>query len=208
VVREGTSQYSIALSGEHQRLNAAVAIATVEVLKEAVPAPNEAIARGLKSIDWPARFQVLKRGAQTIVLDGAHNPSGADVLAKTLRAEFKDAPLAFIVGVLEDKNWQAIVTTFAQIARLMVCVPVTSKRTALPVTLAHAAGQANPTLLVHSAASLAEALSLVRAKSHLVIAGSLYLVGEALELLGQNTASGERALNEWSVTRPPDAPPR
>ena len=105
---------------------------------------------------------------------------------------------AFIIGMLEDKNWRAAVGTFARGAHQMICVPVASKRTALPVALAHAAQAANPGLTVHSAASIAEALSLVEAVKHVVITGSLYLIGEALEQLGETPPTNERGLNEWS----------
>ena len=201
VVGESDLRQNVGLPGEHQRLNAAVAAGTVETLSGVFDVTEEGIRNGLATVNWPARFQVIGWGTQTIILDGAHNPAGAAALAETLRSQFKGAPLAFVVGMLEDKDWPAITNTFAAIAHSLVCVPVASQRTALPGTLAHAALQANPGLIVRSAASLAEALSLVQAESHVVITGSLYLVGEAMELLGLSPGSNERALNEWAATR-------
>jgi dihydrofolate synthase/folylpolyglutamate synthase len=205
VISDAQSEMSDAvargLRGEHQKTNAALAEKTAHVLRDAVPVSDDVITKGLRSVQWPGRFQIVRCGDQTLILDGAHNPAGAEALAKTLRAEFNDAPLAFIVGVLEDKDWKSIMSTFARCAEQMVCVPVASGRTALPVMLARAAQGENPNLTIYSVASLTEALSVTRDAAFVVVTGSLYLVGEAMELLGLSTVSGERQLNEWAARR-------
>ena len=188
------------LRGAHQIVNAALAVKTVEVLSDQIPVGAEAIRTGLKTVQWPARLQVVSRGQQTIVLDGAHNPAGAEALAAALRSEFGDQPLSLIIGLLQDKNWESVCGTLARRATKIVTTPVSSHRTASAEKLAAACAGANPSATVVATDRVATALASVESDALVVITGSLYLVGEAMELLGLGTASGERALNEWSGT--------
>jgi dihydrofolate synthase/folylpolyglutamate synthase len=198
LVSEPVIHEELGLRGEHQRLNAAVALMTVEALEDALPVPRVVVRDALVAVQWPARFQILRRGAQTIILDGAHNPAGAKALTAALRAEFGDAQFTFITGMLEDKNWSAAVSAFAEVAQRMIFVPVASNRTAKPAALVEAAQAVKPELEIAAAGSLTEALAQTGEDSHVVITGSLYLIGEAMELLGLGTAANERALNEWT----------
>ena len=202
VVRERHAPYSIPLAGEHQRLNAAVAITAVETLRGAIPVTSEAMKRGLESVEWPARFQVLHRGAQTIVLDGAHNPAGAEALATSLHDKARGRPITLILGILEDKNWEQMCRTLAVLATKNILVPVASRRSASPERVAAACAQANRAGETLVRGSLAQALASASHDPFVVITGSLYLVGEAMELLGLAPGAGERELNEWG------APPR
>jgi dihydrofolate synthase/folylpolyglutamate synthase len=189
---------AIGLEGEHQRRNAALAVKTVEVLSDAIPVSKENVAKGLSSVHWPGRFQIVRRGLQTIILDGAHNPNGAKALVSTLRAR-NLGPLTLIVGMLEDKNVGEICEILGSIALQVIAVPVANSRTAAPENIAVALRSANPKATVTTAASLGEALARTGSEKIVVVSGSLYLIGEALELLGEAPRSGERALNEWSA---------
>ena len=76
---------ALPLLGEHQRLNAALAVATVRVLAKTIPVSDEAIRRGLETVQWPGRLQFVSTASgQTLLLDGAHNAAGADALRKAL----------------------------------------------------------------------------------------------------------------------------
>ena len=189
------------LRGEHQQLNAALAIKTIEVLGNIFPVNDDTITAGLRSVDWPGRFQIVQRDTQTIVLDGAHNPAGVRALAETLQAQFPRQRPALVLGVLEDKNWETVCLTLAPLCARIFLVPVSSQRTANPERLAPVCHAANPLAEVNVSCSLHAALSACDKDTFLVITGSLYLVGEALELLGLAPAAGERALNEWSAAR-------
>src|SRR6185369_4925999 len=73
------------LLGQHQRRNAALAVATVEALQGKILVSNDAIRVGLETVRWPGRLQLVKTGAgQTILLDGAHNVAGAEALRGAL----------------------------------------------------------------------------------------------------------------------------
>ena len=88
----------------------------------------------------------------------------------------------------------------APLFRRIMTVPVNSKRTASPEEMAEACKTANAQAKIAQAGSLAQALQEVSNDEFVVIAGSLYLIGEAMELLGLSSgnAANERKLNEWS----------
>ena len=194
-----------ALVGEHQQLNAVLALATVDLLQPQIPVSAAQIQSGLASVNWPGRFQIIRRpGRKTIVLDGAHNPAGVEVLAAALKSQFPGAQPTLILGMLADKDWRPMCTRLAQLAARVVTVPVGSNRTAAAEDLAAACREQLPET-TEVCSSLAEALSKTEHESLVVIAGSLYLVGEALELLGLSPAgsASERGLNEWGGTAKP-----
>jgi dihydrofolate synthase / folylpolyglutamate synthase len=201
VVCAADEQHAVGLRGAHQQSNAAVAVTTAETLAGAIPVTTTAIHNGLVSVDWPARFQVIHRDPQTIILDGAHNPAGINALALTLRSEGHDQPLTLILGMLEDKNWESVCRTLAPLTATLVLVPVSSQRTALPEKLAPVCLAANPSAKILVMNSLAQAFAATKEDTLVVVTGSLYLVGEAMELLGLSAVRGERELNEWSAAR-------
>jgi dihydrofolate synthase/folylpolyglutamate synthase len=187
--------------GEHQKLNASLARATVEVLQGQIPVAGEKIREGLVRINWPGRLQLIeKSNGQKILLDGAHNVAGAQVLRAALEKHFTTIRPVFIFGVLADKNWPDMCRILAPLAAKILTVPVASGRTADAQELAAAFRSANSAAEVFAEKNLASALGTCKDNGLVVITGSLYLIGEALERLGVSPAdTGERALNEWSV---------
>ena len=190
------------LLGEHQRLNAALAIATVRVLGSKVAVSENAICAGLSQVHWPGRLQQIKtKPGQTILLDGAHNPSGAMALRDAIATHFPGKKLTLILGILQDKEWSLICEILTPLAKNLVVVPVSSERTTVPEELECAIRKTNPDARIVALNSLAQALEATAQDSFVVITGSLYLVGEALELLQNNNGviGCERGLNEWSA---------
>ena len=187
----------LALLGEHQRLNAALALATVRVLQPKIAVSAEAARRGLETVSWAGRLQVVKRSdGRLFLLDGAHNPAGIDSLRAALARYFPAERPTLVVGMLADKEWPAMIRALAPLAARIVTVPVSSARTVPAGELAEAGRSANPA--VESALSLNEALQRTQNDRFIVVTGSLYMVGEALERLGLLPAEeGERGLNEW-----------
>ena len=146
---------------------------------------------------------MIERGGRKILLDGAHNVAGAKVLREALERNFPPQKCTLILGVLRDKDWQHICEVLAPPAERILTVPVSSERTADAHELAAACRDANPPAEVCACAGLAEALERSAADDWVVVAGSLYLVGEALERLGLSPGAGrERGLNEWSAALP------
>jgi dihydrofolate synthase / folylpolyglutamate synthase len=189
---------SLALRGEHQRRNAALALRVAALLQDAFPVTDDMSRRALEEVEWPARFQIINRGRQMLVLDGAHNPAGARALVETLRQQFPQRSVALVLGVLEDKNWREVCHCLAPLAHKIITVPVNSVRTADATELAAACREASPRADVRVVNTTGEALSAFGAEPMVVLTGSLYFVGEAMELLGLGAAPGERALNEWT----------
>jgi dihydrofolate synthase/folylpolyglutamate synthase len=188
------------LPGKHQKLNAALALATVEVLQKQIPVAAEKIRAGLSNVRWPGRLQLIEKpNGQKILLDGAHNVAGVEALCAALTQAGGPLKGAFIIGFLGDKDWRPMCERLAPLASKIFTVPVASTRTADASELAKTFRSANPAAKVFACESCSEALHASKNEPFVVVAGSLYLVGEALELLGLSpTASGERPLNEWS----------
>ena len=193
------------LLGEHQKANATLALATVKMLQNKIPVSDKAIHNGLATVDWPGRLQLVQtQSGQNILLDGAHNVAGAKALLSALWENYPTARRTLILGVLQDKDWPQICRVLAPLAARIFTVPVASERTAGARELAAACRVANPAVEIAACDSLRMALDQAANDRFVVVTGSLYLVGEALELLGLSPATGdERALNEWSVHPPP-----
>jgi dihydrofolate synthase/folylpolyglutamate synthase len=193
----------LSLLGEHQKQNAALALATVEILQTRFPVTGEKIRQGLAITNWPGRLQLIqKTDGGKILLDGAHNLDGAKMLRASLEQHFSGIPVTLIFGALADKNWPDICKIISPLANKIFTIPVASRRTADAAELAKVFRQSNPQAEVVVGTNLAEAINASKDGGLVVITGSLYLVGEALErfeILPSNR--GERGLNEWLAKR-------
>ena len=193
------------LLGEHQRLNAALAMATVRQLRPVIPVTDAQMKHGLETVQWAGRLQVCTGPTgQKVVLDGAHNIAGVRTLVSALQQYFPGRNFTLILGILEDKDWSEMCRILAPLGGRILLVPVHSDRTAQPHGLATICARANPTAEVLEFPSLQGALQNTRQDPLVVIAGSLYLVGEAMEVLDlSHTSPSERALNEWGSAPSP-----
>ncbi len=180
----------IALAGSYQKENAALAIAALRAAK--IDIDDSAIARGLGSIEWPARFQ---RWDTRTIIDGAHNPAAARTLAKTWREFFSGRHATVIVAVLADKNLRAICEALAPISESVLLPKIRSERAAGPEELANVLGSITPPLPYSITPNIDDALTLARAKPNpILITGSLHFAGEVLaHLRGEPTAFEECA---------------
>ena len=198
---------SLPLPGRHQRLNAAVAVATVRALAAHFPVSDELIRAGLSQVQWAGRLQLLTRpDGQKVLLDGAHNVGGAEILTTAVKEYFPSARITLVLGILRDKDWPGMCEILAPLAARILPVPVPSERSAAPEELAALCRRINPHAQTSPHPSLRSALAQTTPTDFVIIAGSLYLIGEALELLhfSPATATPERGLNEWDQ---PTAPP-
>jgi dihydrofolate synthase/folylpolyglutamate synthase len=192
----------VGLAGAHQRTNAALAVATVRVLQREIPVDSATQRDGLRLVRWAGRLQKLQRpGGQTLVLDGAHNVAGAEALVAAWQEQFAGVRPALLLGILADKDWHAIAQLLSVLAGRVVLVPVNSARAMPPSTLAaNWPAPAPGAAPVEVCQSVAEALARLAAEPVVLVAGSLYLVGEVMERLGVLVAPpvDERGLNEWT----------
>jgi dihydrofolate synthase/folylpolyglutamate synthase len=168
-------EVTVGLRGSHQKNNAALAVAALEEVGLLVP--RSAIAEGLVNVWWPGRFQRLGH----YVLDGGHNSHAAAQLVKTWREEFGEEQALVIFGALADKDFAEMLAILSPIVGDLWIVPVRSARSADVEILA-----ASSPIPARKFARLEEALSEATQQSRRVlISGSLFLVGEAMELLNR-----------------------
>jgi dihydrofolate synthase/folylpolyglutamate synthase len=173
------------LHGAHQGDNAAVAVAATEAFFAQALSP-EVVARGLANVEMPGRLEVVGRAPLT-VLDGAHNAAGMAALAASLSEEFTPGGTQVaVVGMLSGRDPSAMLEPLLStgIRTIVACAPDSER--ALP---AEGITQAARGLGLHAFTGdrIAEALLQARALAGddglLVVAGSLYVVAEARELL-------------------------
>ena len=178
-VNDPWTKTGIALRGEHQKMNAALAIAALQATD--IKVSDDATTRGLSSVEWPARFQIWN---EHIVIDGAHNPASARILAQTWREEFGDEHAIILLAILRDKNAAAIVDALRPIASKFLLPRIRSERALPPHDLASIFSFKTPSLPHSITPSVAEAISAaLKFSERILIAGSLHFAGEALALL-------------------------
>jgi dihydrofolate synthase/folylpolyglutamate synthase len=196
-VTETYDKSPIALRGEHQKLNAAIAIAAIKALKldrlkrsslagQGIDI-DSAIGRGLATVDWPGRFQCWDKRT---VIDGAHNPAAARILTQTWRETFGTERATLILAILADKDLRGICEALAPIADLVLLPKIRSERAADPSELAKVLVDLGCKSETFS--SFADALGKARERSApILITGSLHFAGEALAHLRGEPAAFE-----------------
>ena len=178
------------LVGRHQLRNVALAVAAAEVLsKQGVPGITaHSIERGIRETRWPGRFQVLaaRPGWPEIVLDVAHNPAGAWALRSALSERYDDHPLVFVFGAMRDKAISEMAEILFPLAERVIATRPENPRSASPEEILQAASRtgADIELVAEIRSALNRARDAAGTRAVLVVTGSIYLVGEAMRLLG------------------------
>jgi dihydrofolate synthase/folylpolyglutamate synthase len=180
-----------ALAGPHQIANAGLAAMAALTLTHPIIG-EEAIARGLRTVVWPARMQRLTAGplaarakaaGSDLWLDGGHNPHAARALCEALLAlRGRDGrPVTLICGLLANKDAQGFFDAFLPLGPRVIAVPFDADAAGDPARLVSAATAVG--LEAQAAPSLDAALDLALAGApRILICGSLYLAGEVLAL--------------------------
>jgi len=177
------------LTGGHQSRNLALAVAMLRH-QQALTVSDEALKQAATGARWPARMQRLGRGPLTQVLpvetqcwlDGAHNPSAATPVARTMAAWRSEGPSALVLGMLANKEAGPVLEKLGSMVDLIVTVPVPDHVCHAPDSLAEQARALG--LKAISAGDPSQALALIAERldtpAHVLIAGSLYLAGQVL----------------------------
>jgi len=178
------------LAGRHQLRNLALAITTAEELNRfgfQISAGD--VERGIRSTQWPARFQVIPAEDRhpEVVLDVAHNPAGAWALRSALSTFYEDRPLTFIFGAMRDKAIREITDILFPLAERVIATQAKNPRAASPEEIAELGSHAQTEILRADSvpSALERARLLASGKGVIVITGSIYIVGEALGLLSR-----------------------
>ena len=187
-------QGPLGLPGEHQRANAACALAIASAAERVLGRTlgPEARARGLASCRVAGRLERVAE-APAVVLDGAHNPQGARALAREIpRLVPGAARVVLVLGVSADKDAGAIAAPLCEVVDEVVATAAPHERAASPGAVALAVRETAPQMRVAAVADVPAALELARERAGagglVIAAGSLFLVGAAREAL-----LGERA---------------
>jgi dihydrofolate synthase/folylpolyglutamate synthase len=177
------------LIGRHQLRNVALAVAAAEELgRQGFPVTADSIERGIRETRWPGRFQVVRATSNTpeFALDVAHNPAGAWALRSTLSAGYPDRSLTFIFGAMRDKAIGEMAEILFPLAERGIATRADNPRSATPDEIRAAASRVSTQ--IEEAPDVAAALALAQDSAKpdvvVVITGSIYIVGEAMRLLG------------------------
>jgi len=173
----------LSLAGEHQTRNAALAVMAIEALKR-FPIKVRDIRGGLADTHWPGRLDEYSSRRRTL-LDGAHNPEGANLLRDFLVHKRKAAEIHLVFGAMRDKNIRAMGGYLFPLAKTIHLTPIPNSRCADPAEVAFLHKRFRSRIKIHPNmnAALLSAWRECSPSGLVVVTGSLYLVGELLSLV-------------------------
>jgi dihydrofolate synthase/folylpolyglutamate synthase len=176
------------LAGRHQMINAGNALALLESAVEGrfSLAPS-AIRQGLQQVRWRGRLELIQRNP-LVLLDGAHNPSGAQVLFDFLHSQIHDCPgrkLILLIGMMRDKNYKEFFRILMPLADRLILTKPRMERAAPVEELKQAIDreQQGIDLIPDSWQAFCHAQRMADVSDLICITGSLFLVGEILQSL-------------------------
>jgi dihydrofolate synthase/folylpolyglutamate synthase len=178
-----------ALPGAHQADNAALAVAMLRH-QTRLTIPEAALAEGIRKARWPARLQELGPGPLTarlpgrrVLVDGGHNPDAAEAVARALADQ---APVALVFGLMANRPLPPVLGPLAGLASSLHAVPLPGHECHAPGDIAAFATETLGIANCQPAETLEQALAQLAARPDgpptVLIAGSLYLAGQALRL--------------------------
>jgi len=172
----------LGLAGDHQRDNAACAIATLDALRAGptgLSVDDDAIRTGLRRVRWPARMEWL-RGAPDVLLDAAHNLDGCQALAAHVASQRHAGRRVLVFGAMRDKDFPAMLRTLAPCFDRVIYCPPRMRRAATYAAL-------NRAVRGRRARGTGDALHRARRAAGedglVVVAGSIFLIADARERL-------------------------
>ena len=174
------------LRGRHQIRNLAVAVAAAEAwLERGLDADR--LRAGLRRFSVPGRMELISRDSTLLLLDGAHNPEACTVLAKSMAEEFGEGGWVGILGVMGDKDLESMIAALAPLLDKVVASRADSPRALYPHEMAGRIKRISDLPVIQCAdpaEAIQRACSLAGRGGRVLVAGSLYLVGEVRTLLG------------------------
>lgn len=180
----------LALAGAHQIINTSLALAALELLENRFPVSRQVLEDGLRQVRWPGRMELIPLPLQgkplTFLLDGAHNKAGVLVLHQALLHGYPREKLVLIWGSMADKHIHSVLVALMALADTVIFTRAESVRSAAPSDLY---AQVPPAMRekTHCANTVEQALEMAAkdasSKDLICVAGSLYLVGKARQLL-------------------------
>lgn len=203
-------RYKTHLLGSYQPYNAVLAIEAARVLRSrGFTIPQTALHEGIASTRWLGRFDVRStcNDWRCVVCDGGHNPQGARALAQSLDRAFPHTKCVFVMSVLADKNYEAMIDALLDYACLWVCVTPPSPRALSAhdacACVSRKAHERNATFSVCEARSYDDAITLIQNSTAsqgvpVIFFGSLYALKDTYNSL---YSSGVLPSTPWGVSK-------
>ena len=185
-IRYRGEEYEIPLAGVYQKENAVVALNALKVLDElGFPTAAEQKKEGLRTVNWNGRFTVICK-KPLFVVDGAHNPAAADMMAASIEHYFKGKRIIYIMGVFADKDYRSVIQKTAHFADRILTIQTPDNIRALPAgELAKTVSEYNPNVQAMDTIkdAVEEAFSLAGEQDVIIAFGSLSFIGEMTDIV-------------------------
>lgn len=203
-------RYETHLLGSYQPYNAVLAIEAARVLRSrGFTIPQTALHEGIASARWLGRFDVRStcNDWRCVVCDGGHNPQGARALAQSIDRAFPHTKCVFVMSVLADKNYEAMIDALLDYACLWVCVTPPSSRALSAhdacACVSRTAHERNATFSVCEAHSYDDAITIIQNSAAsqgvpVIFFGSLYALKDTYNSL---CSSGVLPSTPWGVSK-------
>jgi len=157
------------------------AYAALDALRsKGFPIENSAVHKGFKEVNWPARFEILRRQPPLIV-DSAHNPASMGKLRDTLDEYFPDLPLILVFGISEDKQMDGMYQEILPRTSHLICTRADHPRAMDPGDLCERAEDytCSREIVPNVGEALTKALELAGSKKLVVVTGSIFVAASA-----------------------------
>ncbi len=189
--------------GRHQIRNAALSLETLLVVSDPVRPEPEVIIKALSDVRFPGRSDIRRINQRDVMFDGAHNQDASMALSRTLRGLIDSGvyeSVVLVLGVMADKDIRGIIEPLVEVSDTLILTRASYERSAsvqrLKETLSEIVG-ANGNLKVNTIQTdtveeaLKEAERLTGERDLIVVTGSFYTAGEALEVCGYRAVLGD-----------------
>jgi dihydrofolate synthase/folylpolyglutamate synthase len=187
-IETGSHRYGpamLALRGEHQVGNAVVAATMLDAARESgVAIPPPSVTRGLETVQWPARLELLElANGSRVLLDAAHNPEGARALREYLARWHPERP-ALVIGIMRDKDADAILRELLPVTSSVIATAADTPRAMPASELASRVRAVDAAKPVVTYAEAGEAVDAALARGGTIcVAGSIFLAGAVRDRL-------------------------
>ena len=170
----------IPLLGSYQPLNAANVLFAIDILRElGVKIDEDSVKRGLESVIWHARFEIISKDP-LVIADGGHNPEGIDGAVESVKRYF-DEKVGIVTGVMADKDYKYMAGRISEVAHTVFCLTPDNPRALPSVDYARVFEELGVPSSAYDTVDEAVASALAWAKENnkpVVCLGSLYMYGE------------------------------
>lgn len=185
----GRVKLRTSLTGSHQVANATLALEIAGFLPDDIRPSIASVQAGFEACRWPGRLQVVEIHGTTYVLDVAHNPAGAQVLASALEGLDLPRPIVCVAGILSDKDWRSMLPTLSGEADALVLTTPPSAPTARRWDLVQVeewtVGRRLPrTRVIQNFDAALSRATTMAPHGTVVVTGSVHTVGDAMDILG------------------------